>query len=173
MVKLTNMDPRVVSITPCLVKWRADEWRQKRQVCVPMTGRAPAITTHGRAPPIPFIPGMLLCSNGLWRVQVRVTAVQNYKNDADRLVVLKTEPVISTAEYYKGFDTNDVYIKSQNRATAQCSGTGDPHYTVRVCWWLRTRSCWPTGWCDCPRWAEGGLVLKPVGPMMCADKGDL
>jgi hypothetical protein len=92
-VLLTNQDPKIVSINPCLVKWTTQDWFQTRTV--------------------------------------RLQAVETYKNDpTPRSVMIKTEPVISPSLYYEGFKPYDIMAKTQNRASAQCRATGDPHYTT-------------------------------------------
>ena len=93
VVLLTNQDPKIVSISPCLVKWTTQDWFQTRTV--------------------------------------RLQAVETYKNDpTPRTVTIKTEPVISPSLYYEGFKPFDIMAKTQNRASAQCRATGDPHYTT-------------------------------------------
>jgi hypothetical protein len=93
VVLLTNQDPKIVSVDPCLVKWTTNDWFQTRTV--------------------------------------RLQAVETYKNDpTPRSVLIKTEPVISPSLYYEGFKANDIMAKTQNRASAQCRATGDPHYTT-------------------------------------------
>jgi hypothetical protein len=93
VVLLTNQDPKIVSIEPCLVKWTTQDWFQTRNV--------------------------------------RFQAVETYKNDpTPRTVTIKTEPVISPSLYYEGFKAFDIMAKTQNRASAQCRATGDPHYTT-------------------------------------------
>ena len=92
-VLLTNQDPKIVSISPCLVKWTTTDWFQTRTV--------------------------------------RFQAVETYKNDpSPRSVTIRTEPAISPSLYYDGFNANDIMAKTQNRASAQCRATGDPHYTT-------------------------------------------
>jgi hypothetical protein len=92
-VLLTNQDPKIVSIDPCLVKWTTSDWFQTRTV--------------------------------------KLQAVETYKNDpTPRSVIIKTESVISPSLYYEGFKPNDIMAKTQNRASAQCRATGDPHYTT-------------------------------------------
>ena len=62
---------------------------------------------------------------------VRLQAVETYKNDpTPRSVTIKTEPAISPSLYYEGFNPNDILVKTQNRGSAQCRATGDPHYTT-------------------------------------------
>ncbi len=93
VVLLTNQDPKIVSVEPCLVKWTTQDWFQTRNV--------------------------------------KIQAVETYKNDpTPRTVVIKTEPVISPSSYYENFKPNDIMAKTQNRASAQCRATGDPHYTT-------------------------------------------
>ena len=93
VVLLTNQDPKIVSVSPCLVKWTTNDWFQTRTV--------------------------------------RLQAVETYKNDlTPRSVMIKTEPAISPSIYYEGFNANDILAKTQNRASAQCRATGDPHYTT-------------------------------------------
>lgn len=93
VVLLTNQDPKIVSINPCLVKWTTRDWFQTRTVMF--------------------------------------QAVETYKNDpTPRSVMIKTEPVISPSLFYEGFKANDIMAKTQNRASAQCRATGDPHYTT-------------------------------------------
>jgi hypothetical protein len=93
VVLLTNQDPKIVSVDPCLVKWTSSDWFQKRNV--------------------------------------RLQAVETYKNDpTPRSVTIKTEPVISPSIYYEKFKPFDIMARTQNRASAQCRATGDPHYTT-------------------------------------------
>jgi hypothetical protein len=93
VVLLTNQDPKIVSVSPCLVKWTTTDWFQTRTV--------------------------------------RLQAVETYKNDpTPRSVTIRTEPAISPSIYYEGFKANDILAKTQNRASAQCRATGDPHYTT-------------------------------------------
>jgi hypothetical protein len=93
VVLLTNQDPKIVSVDPCLVKWTTQDWFQTRTV--------------------------------------KFQAVETYKNDpTPRTVIVKTEPVISPSSYYENFKPNDIMAKTQNRASAQCRATGDPHYTT-------------------------------------------
>ncbi len=93
VVLLTNLDPKIVSIEPCLVKWTTSDWFQTRTV--------------------------------------RLQAVETYKNDpTPRSVTIRTEPAISRSLYYQGFKPFDIMAKTQNRASAQCRATGDPHYTT-------------------------------------------
>ena len=93
VVLLTNQDPKIVSVSPCLVKWTTTDWFQTRTV--------------------------------------RFQAVETYKNDpTPRSVIIRTEPAISPSLYYEGFKANDIMAKTQNRASAQCRATGDPHYTT-------------------------------------------
>jgi hypothetical protein len=93
VVLLTNHDPTIVSVSPCLVKWTTSDWFQTRTV--------------------------------------RFQAVETYKNDpVARTVTIRTEPAISPSLYYNGFKPNDIQAKTQNRASAQCRATGDPHYTT-------------------------------------------
>lgn len=93
VVLLTNQDPKIVSVSPCMVKWTTADWFQTRTV--------------------------------------RLQAVETYKNDpTPRSVTIKTEPAISPSLYYEGFNANDILVKTQNRASAQCRATGDPHYTT-------------------------------------------
>ena len=62
---------------------------------------------------------------------VRITAVEDYVNDNTlKRVTVVTEPAISPAPYYEGFDPYDIAIHSVNHNAAQCRGTGDPHYTT-------------------------------------------
>ncbi len=92
-VLLTNQDPKIVAIDPCLVKWTSADWFQKRTV--------------------------------------KFQAVETYKNDpTPRSVTIKTEPAISPSLFYDGFKPYDIMAKTQNRASAQCRATGDPHYTT-------------------------------------------
>ncbi len=93
VVLLTNQDPKIVSVDPCLVKWTSADWFQTRTV--------------------------------------RFQAVETYKNDpTPRTVTIRTEPAISPSLYYDGFKPYDIMAKTQNRASAQCRATGDPHYTT-------------------------------------------
>jgi hypothetical protein len=93
VVLLTNQDPKLVSVSPCLVKWTSNDWFQTRTV--------------------------------------RLQAVETYKNDpTPRSVTIKTEPAISPSLYYDGYNANDIMAKTQNRGSAQCRATGDPHYTT-------------------------------------------
>ncbi len=93
VVLLTNQDPTIVSVSPCLVKWTTTDWFQTRSV--------------------------------------RFQAVETYKNDpSPRTVTIRTEPAISPSLYYEGFKPYDIQAKTQNRASAQCRATGDPHYTT-------------------------------------------
>ena len=93
VVLLTNQDPKIVSVEPCLVKWTTRDWFQTRNV--------------------------------------RFQAVETYKNDpTPRTVTIRTEPVISPSLFYENFKAYDITAKTQNRASAQCRATGDPHYTT-------------------------------------------
>ncbi len=93
VVLLTNQDPKIVAIEPCLVKWTTQDWFQIRNV--------------------------------------RLRAVETYKNDpTPRSVTIRTEPAISPSLFYDGFKPFDIMAKTQNRASAQCRATGDPHYTT-------------------------------------------
>ena len=93
VVLLTNQDPKIVSVSPCLVKWTTNDWFQTRTV--------------------------------------RFQAVETYKNDpSPRSVTIRTDPAISPSLYYEGFKAYDILAKTQNRASAQCRATGDPHYTT-------------------------------------------
>lgn len=62
--------------------------------------------------------------------QVVVSAVRGYRKSTDKehKVHLETH-VVSQAEYYNGFDPDDLYVKSKVTKTAGCSAVGDPHYT--------------------------------------------
>eukprot|EP00041_Stephanoeca_diplocostata_P039671 m.1637402 g.1637402 ORF g.1637402 m.1637402 type:complete len:1970 (-) comp25810_c0_seq1:222-6131(-) len=60
---------------------------------------------------------------------IRVTAVQSYRNTGEQRVHLESN-VVANANYYNGYDPNDLFIKSENRRTGNCRSTGDPHYTT-------------------------------------------
>ncbi len=72
-------------------------------------------------------------TNADWFVprSINVKATENFVDDGEKTFTIKTEPVQSASEYYKGFNPVDLVLKTLARPTRQCSGTGDPHYTVR------------------------------------------
>lgn len=57
--------------------------------------------------------------------------MEDYVNDNTlRIVTIQTGPAISPSLYYENFNPRDVMFQSTSRASAQCRGTGDPHYTT-------------------------------------------
>jgi hypothetical protein len=95
------------------------------QVAVPITNSHPNL--------VAIEPCVVVWTSQTWfqKRTVRVTAVENYVNDnVQRTVTLKTEPAISSAVFYEGFDPKDITITSPPRHSAQCRATGDPHYTT-------------------------------------------
>lgn len=67
-----------------------------------------------------------------WRQPRRlvISAVEDFVDDEYFEGLIKTDPAISRSDYYSGFDPADISLKTRPRRTAQCRGTGDPHYTT-------------------------------------------
>ncbi|EGD72656.1 hypothetical protein PTSG_04390 [Salpingoeca rosetta] len=57
-----------------------------------------------------------------------IRAVEDFVDDGTFEGMIVTDPAISRSEYYKNYNAADIVIKTRPRRSAQCSGTGDPHY---------------------------------------------
>ena len=62
---------------------------------------------------------------------VQISTVQDYVGANElRQVHLATQVTGSLSELYQGYNPADIFVESKKQGSAQCRGTGDPHYTT-------------------------------------------
>eukprot|EP00045_Choanoeca_perplexa_P016559 m.224567 g.224567 ORF g.224567 m.224567 type:complete len:1783 (-) comp17292_c0_seq1:1619-6967(-) len=61
---------------------------------------------------------------------LRIRALENFISDGSQKSTIVTKLVQTEATFYRTVDPDDIVVTTRPRPSAQCSGTGDPHYTT-------------------------------------------
>jgi type II secretory pathway pseudopilin PulG len=59
---------------------------------------------------------------------VEITTVEDFVDDGEKVIIIKTLPTESNTEFYTNVDLPDIRIVTPDKGTAECSSTTDPNY---------------------------------------------